>query len=132
MIYSNEAYAKHRIKQAYEALNDAQVLLKSGSPSGAAEIGLRAGKIASEAALAVCDSKSVKMESLVFLVIQFVKSGQLNASSFNAFRTIMDIAQYANERDFAIINQSEVQAAIENLKYFLKEMSDIVKEQTRT
>jgi uncharacterized protein (UPF0332 family) len=128
MIYSREALAKHRLERSQEVLKDAQLLLKGGSSSGALLMALRAAKEAAEAALLASGNESVKSESLLFLTSGFVRDGRLSKDSFNAFRTLMDLSQYANECDFIAVKHSEAGAAVENLKYFMREMGDIVKD----
>jgi len=127
MIYNSETYAKHRLKQSYESINDADILLKNGSSSGAIELGLRAARFAAEAALVKDGNDSVRADSLLFLTAGFVKDGRLSPALYNAFRTIMDLSIYASESDLPILNRAEAGAAIENVKIFLKEMSVIVK-----
>ncbi len=127
MTYNETALAKHRLQQSYQALADAELLLKNGTPSGAVAMALRAARQAAEAALIAAGNEALRNESLLFLVLGFVKDGRLSASSFNAFRTMMDLCQYVNERDFSAVNRSVVDAAIGNVKYFLREMGGIVK-----
>ena len=127
MTYSETALSKHRLQQSYQALADAEMLLKNGTPAGAVAMGLCAGRQAAEAALIAIGSEDLRKESLLFLMLGLVKDGRLSQNSFNAFRTIMDLSQYASERDFSAVNQSVAGAAIDNVKYFIREMGDIVK-----
>ena len=127
MIYSEPALAKHRIKRCYEALADAELLLQKGTSTGALAMGLYAAKEAAQAALVAVGSKAVRTESLLFLVSRFVQDGRLASASFNAFRTLMDLCQFAGERDFSAVGRNEAGAAIENVKHFVREMGEIVK-----
>jgi HEPN domain-containing protein len=127
MIYSEIAAAKHRLKRCYEAFSDAELLLQSGTVDGALVMCLRAAKEATEAALTAAGDKAPRSESLLFLASQLVGDGRLSASSFNAFRTMMDLCQFACERDFSVVRRDEAAAAIENVKHFIREMGDMVK-----
>lgn len=127
MIYSNDALAKHRLKGSYEALSDAEMLMQNGSTAGSLEMSLCAAKEAAQAALLAVLDESIRQESIMFLVLKFVRENRLSANSFKAFRTMMDLCQYVRERDFSIIGQNELSAAIENLKHFIREMDDIIR-----
>ncbi len=127
MIPGEIRLAKHRLEGSYEALADAQLLLKRGTAAGALAMGLRAARDAAEAALLADGDEAVRTKSLLFLAMKFIRDGRLSAVSFNAFRTIMDLCQCASERDFSAVNRSEAAAAVENVKYFIREMSEIVK-----
>ena len=131
MTYSNTALAKHKIERSLKAVADAQILLKSGTPGGALEMGLRAAKEAAEAALIAANVQGLRSESLLYLTMGFVKDDRLSEKSFGAFHTIMDLCQYANERDFSAVNQSVAGAAVENVKSFIREMGNIVKRSER-
>lgn len=125
MIYDEQALAKYRIERCYEALNDCELLLKSGSIPGALAMGLRAAKEITRAAMLIQGGQNVRTESLLYLAAKLVRDGRTQASSFNAFRNMMDLCQFASERDFAAVSQSEAGAAIEALKYYIREMADI-------
>lgn len=127
MAYDSIALAKHRLELAYSAIADSKALLKSGSPAGTVSMALRAGKEAAKAGLLAVGVGEVGSESLLFLLARFVKEGRLTARSFNAFRTIVDLYHFTCERDFSTVKSSEVSAALENLKYFIREMNDLVK-----
>ena len=126
MTYSETSLAKHRLQCSHEALADAQLLLKSGSASGAVAMALKAAKEAAEAALLAAGAQAVRGESILFLVAQFVRDGRLSPASFNALRTMMDMCHMFNERDMAAANRPEAAAAIENLKAFIREMGSMV------
>ena len=128
MIYDEHALAKYRLERCYEALSDCELLIKSGSVPGALARGLRAAKEATHAAMLVLGNLDVRKESCLYLAAKLVRDGRTQASSYNAFRNMMDLCQFASERDFAAVSQSEAGAAIEALKYYIREMADIVKE----
>jgi hypothetical protein len=128
MIYDNKALAKYRLQRGYEAISDADLLLKNGSVPGAIAAGLRAACEVAEAGLLAAGKAEVRTESLLFLASQLVSEGRLSAESFNAFRTIMDLGMYANERDFSHVGRSEAAAAINNVKLFIREMESVVKQ----
>jgi hypothetical protein len=128
MIYDERALAKYRLERCYEALSDCDLLAKSGSTPGALAMGLRAAKEAAHAALLALGNQEVRTESLLSLTGALVRDGKTQASSYNAFRNMMDLCQFASERDFAAVGPSEAGAAIEAVKYFIREMADIIKE----
>ena len=130
MIYDEQALAKYRIERCYEALNDCELLLKSGSVPGALAMGLRAAKEVTHAAMLIQGNTNIRTESLLYLAAKQVRDGRTQASSYNAFRNLMDLCQFASERDFAVVSPSEAGAAIEALKYYIREMADIVKNAT--
>ncbi len=129
MIYNEQALAKYRLERCYEALGDCELLIKSGgSTPGALAMGLRAAKEAVRAAMLALENQNVRTESLLSLAAGLVRDGKAQADSFNAFRNMMDLCQYASERDFAAVSKSEAAAAVEAVKQFIREMADIVKE----
>lgn len=129
MIYDEQALAKYRLERCYEAFGDCELLIRNGgSTPGALAMCLRAAKEAVRAALLALGNQNVWTESLLSLAAGLVRDGKAQAGSFNAFRNMMDLCQYASERDFAAVNRSETTAAVEAVKQFIREMADIVKE----
>ena len=126
MARRETSLAKYRLDRSYEAINDAEILLRSGSPAGAVSMGLRGARHAAEAALVTDGNTRLRTESLLKLAAGFVRDGRLSQSSFGAFRAIMDLRLTADERDFLALGRSEVEAAINNRKFFIREMSEIV------
>jgi hypothetical protein len=131
MIYDRKALAKYKLQRSYEAIADTDLLLKSGSVSGSLSMALRAASDAAEAGLLAAGKKEIRSESLLFLAAQLVRDGQLGADAFNAFRTIMDLCTYANDRDFSNVNRHEAAAAVNNVKLFVREMEGLVKQLTK-
>lgn len=126
MAQRENSLAKYRLDKSYEAIADAEILLQKGSTAGAVSMGLRAARHAAEAALVADGNGRVRTESLLKLTAEFVRDGRLTQDSFNAFRAIMDLCLTADERDFSAVGRSEAKAAIDNVKYFVREMGEIV------
>jgi uncharacterized protein (UPF0332 family) len=127
MIYDEHALAKYRLERCEESLADCELLLRSGSVPGALAMALRAAREAARAALLASGSPNTRSDSFLRLVAGFVKQGKSQASSYAAFRNLMDLHQYASERDFAAVSKPEATAAIEAAKFFIREMADIIK-----
>ncbi len=120
--------AVHRLEKSHKALQDAEILLKhGGTPSGVLTMGLRAAKEAAEATLVATGNETLRADSLLFLVAQFVRDGRLSQQAFSSFRTIMDLCRAAVEQDFSAVSPVEAKAALDNVKYFVREMGEIVK-----